>query len=100
MAEAQAAKANIVTAKHLAAQLGEAHSLSKKQAEAVVSDLVDSIVKTLANGDKIRLAKLGTLQVRARPARKARNPATGAEIDVPASKKVAFTAAKELKEAV
>ena len=48
----------------------------------------------------MRVAGLGVLQVRKRPARKGRNPATGKSIKIKASKKVAFRAAKELKEAV
>jgi DNA-binding protein HU-beta len=54
----------------------------------------------LKQGDKIRLTGLGILQVRALPARRGRNPATGASINIAASKKVAFRPAKELKEAV
>lgn len=100
MTKAPTEKAALVTAKQLAAKLAETHSLPKKQAEEVVSTLVDSIVESLTKGEKIRLNKLGTFQVNDRPARKGRNPATGAEIDVPASKKVAFRPAKELKEAI
>ena len=51
-------------------------------------------------GDKIRLTRLGILQARARPARMGRNPATGEAIKIKASKKVAFRASKELKEAI
>ena len=53
-----------------------------------------------SNGDKIRLTGLGILQVRALPARMGRNPATGEAIKIKASKKIAFRAAKELKESV
>jgi len=51
-------------------------------------------------GDKVRLTGLGILQVRKRAARMGRNPATGEAIKIKASKKIAFRAAKELKEAV
>ena len=51
-------------------------------------------------GERIRIAGLGILQVRKRPARMGRNPATGEPIKIKASKKVAFRAAKDLKEAV
>lgn len=94
------AKAVVVTGKNLAAQIAEAHSIPKKQAEAIVSDVVNGIVQSLTKGEKIRLAGLGTFQVNDRPARQARNPATGAVIDVAASKKAAFRPAKELKEAI
>ncbi len=89
-----------VTLKHLAADIAEAQELSKKQAEIILTDLVERIAKHLKKGDRIRIVGLGILQVRKRAARMGRNPATGEEIQIKASKKVAFRAAKELKEAV
>ena len=99
-APAKSAVQTTVTLKHLAAALSESHDLPKKQAEAVLSDLVTMTTKHLKRGDKIRLTGLGILQVRKRAARMGRNPATGAAIKIKASKKVAFRVAKELKEAV
>jgi DNA-binding protein HU-beta len=99
-APGKAAAQATVTLKHLAAALAESHDLPKKQAEAVLGDLVALTTKHLKKGDKIRLAGLGILQVRKRAARMGRNPATGAAIKIKASKKIAFRAAKELKEAV
>jgi len=89
-----------VTLKHLAASLAEGHEVPKKQAEAMLTDLVGLVVKNLKKGNRIRIVGLGILQVRKRAARMGRNPATGAAIKIKASKKVAFRAAKELKEAV
>ena len=89
-----------ITLKHLAAALAEEHELSKKAAEAILTDMVDKIANHLKNGDRIRIVGLGILQVRKRAARTGRNPATGEPIQIEASKKVAFRAAKELKEAV
>ena len=89
-----------VTLKHLAANVAEGHELSKKQSEAILGNMVDLIVKHLKKGDRIRIGGLGILQVRKRAARMGRNPATGEQIHIKASKKVAFRAAKELKEAV
>ena len=89
-----------VTLKHLAANVAEGHELSKKQSEAILGNMVDLIVKHLKKGDRIRIGGLGILQVRKRAARMGRNPATGEPIKIKASKKVAFRAAKELKEAV
>ena len=89
-----------VTLKHLAASLSEDHEMSKKQTEAVLGDLVTKVTKHLKKGDRIRIVGLGILQVRKRAARMGRNPATGEQIHIKASKKVAFRAAKELKEAV
>ena len=59
-----------------------------------------AVVDAVKKGDKIRIGGLGILQVRKRAARMGRNPATGEAIKIKASKKVAFRAAKELKEAV
>jgi DNA-binding protein HU-beta len=102
MATAPAAKksAPTVTLKHLAANLAEAHEMSKKDTQAVLDDLVSLVTKHLKKGDRIRIGGLGILQVRKRAARMGRNPATGEPIQIKASKKVAFRPAKELKEAV
>ena len=95
-----AAAPTTVTLKHLAAAICEDHDISKKQAEAVLSDLVSRMTTHLKAGDRIRLVGLGILQVRKRAARMGRNPATGEPIEIKASKKVTFRPAKELKEAV
>ena len=89
-----------VTLKHLAAAISEDHEMSKKQTEAVLGDLVTKVTKHLKKGDRIRIVGLGILQVRKRAARMGRNPATGEQIQIKASKKVAFRASKDLKEAI
>jgi len=89
-----------VTLKHLAASLAAANELSRPQAEAIVGGLVGKIVKHLKKGQRIRISGLGVLQVRKRAARMGRNPATGEAIQIKASKKVSFRAAKDLKEAI
>ena len=96
----KAAPQATITLKQIAAELAESHDLPKKQAEAVLGDLVALTTRHLTKGDKIRLTGLGILQVRARPARMGRNPATGEAIKIKASKKIAFRPAKEIKEAV
>jgi len=96
----------IVTLKHLAEWAGYNHGVPKKQASAMLTGFVADIGRALKKGSKIRIPNLGILQVRirpARPARKGRNPATGEEIRIKASKaskKVAFRVAKPLKEAI
>ena len=99
-APAKAAAQATVTLKHLAAALADSHDIARKQAEAVLGDLVTIATRHLKKGDKIRLTGLGILQVRKWAARMGRNPATGEAIKIKASKKVAFRPAKELKEAV
>ncbi|HEY6704406.1 MAG TPA: HU family DNA-binding protein [Xanthobacteraceae bacterium] len=89
-----------VTLKHLAARLAQDHELTKREGEAILGDLVGLITKHLKKGERIRIAGLGILQVRARAARMGRNPMTGEAIKIKASKKVAFRAAKDLKAAI
>jgi len=89
-----------VTLKHLAAALAEEHELTKRAGEAILGDLVGGIKKHLKKGERIRIAGLGILQVRKRAARMGRNPATGEAIQIKASKKVVFRAAKDLKMAI
>ena len=93
-------KQNTVSLKHLAATLATDHEMPKKQAEGILGDLVNLVTKHLKKGDRIRIAGLGVLVVRRRPARMGRNPATGEPIQIKASKKVAFRASKELKETI
>jgi DNA-binding protein HU-beta len=92
--------ANTVTLRQMAADLAEQHELSRRQTEAVITDLMELTSKHLRKGARIRLTGLGVLQVRKRAARMGRNPATGETIKIRASKKVAFRASKELKEAI
>jgi DNA-binding protein HU-beta len=96
----KAASPVTITLKHLAADIAESQELSKKQAEAVLTDMVDLITRHLKKGDRVRIVGLGILQVRKRAARTGRNPATGEAIHIKASKKVAFRPVKELKEAI
>ena len=81
-------------------QLAEGHQVPKKLAQDLLAGMVETVTKHLKQGDRIRINGLGTLEVRQREARTGRNPVTGEMIQIAASKKVAFRAAKELKEAV
>jgi DNA-binding protein HU-beta len=94
------AKAETITLRHLAASLAENHDLPKSKANEMLTGMVDAIAAHLKKGRRVRFSGLGILQVRKRPARMGRNPATGEAIKIKASKKVAFRAAKELKEAI
>jgi DNA-binding protein HU-beta len=99
-ASAPTAKVETVTLRQLAETLSESHELPKKQVMSMLEDMVVNVTKHLKRGARIRIGGLGILQVRKRPARMGRNPATGEPIKIKASKKVAFRAAKELKESV
>lgn len=84
----------------LVAALAEKADLSRKDAEKVVNAFVDEVSDALAAGDKIQLIGFGTFSVKDRPARTARNPRTGSEIKIAASKAPAFKAGKALKDKV
>ena len=73
---------------------------TKVQAEAVVDKVVDAIVGSLKNSEEVSIAGLGIFSVKQREARQARNPRTGATVQVAAMKVPKFRAAKALKEAV
>jgi DNA-binding protein HU-beta len=90
----------ILTLRHIAESFSTAHELPKRQANELVTQVVEMITANLKKGNKIRLSGLGILQVRKRAARMGRNPATGESIKIKASKKIAFRAAKELMEAI
>jgi DNA-binding protein HU-beta len=89
-----------VTLKHLGTAIAEGHELPKKQVNTILEEMIGMVRTHLKKGNRIRIAGLGILQVRKREARMGRNPATGEAIKIKASKKVAFRAAKDLKEAV
>ena len=84
----------------VAAELAEKTGMTKKDATSALDDFIGLVVKHLKKGNKVRVTGLGIFQVRNRPARMGRNPATGEAIKIKASKKVAFRVAKDLKEAI
>ena len=74
--------------------------MHKNTARTVDSGFNDRMGGNLTKGKKLRISGLSILRVRARPARKGRNPATGEAIKIKASKKVAFRPSKDLKDRV
>ena len=94
------AAGSTVSLKQLAAGLAENHEMPRRQVEGMLNELVDTFAGHLKKGVKIRMNGLGIFQVRARPARLGRNPATGEQIQIKASKKIAFRPAKELKDSI
>ncbi len=84
----------------LSAALAAKADLTRKQAEAAVNAVVEVIGEALKKGDKVQLVGFGSFEVRNRPARKARNPRTGEEIKIAASKAPVFKAGKALKDLV
>lgn len=75
-------------------------SMSKKQADTVLSAVLDAIVEAVSDGDKVTLVGFGSFESRERKAREGRNPKTGAKMEIPATKVPAFSAGKLFKEKV
>lgn len=84
----------------LVASVAEVAELTKKDAEKAVNAVFASVQKALVEDDKVQIIGFGTFEVRTRAARKGRNPQTGENIEIPASKNPVFKAGKALKEAV
>ena len=74
------------------------NGMKKKDAEAAVNAVTETIAKAMKNGEKVQLVGFGTFEVKARGARTGRNPKTGETIEVPASKHLTFSASKALKD--
>jgi DNA-binding protein HU-beta len=81
---------------YLAPQFGD----SKKEAARAVEVVFDAIVRNISKGDDVMINDFGKFKKVDRPARKGRNPFTGESIQIKASKKVRFLAAKGLKEVI
>lgn len=75
-------------------------SVTKKQADAVITATIDAIVQAVSKGDKVTLVGFGSFEPRQRKAREGRNPKTGNKMDIPATKVPAFSAGKLFKEKV
>jgi DNA-binding protein HU-beta len=84
----------------LVSKIAESTELSKKDIGRVVDALFETIAEALHSGDRVQLVGFGNFEIRERSARKGRNPQTGEEIDIPASKVPAFKPGKALKEGV
>ena len=84
----------------LIAAVAEKADLSKKDAEAAITAAVEAITGALIEGEKVQLVGFGSFEVKTRAARVGRNPKTGENIPIPATKIPAFKAGKALKDAV
>jgi DNA-binding protein HU-beta len=84
----------------LAAAVAEDLKITKAKASEAVDRVLTAISDTLAAGGEVRLIGFGSFSVINKPARTGRNPRTGAEIKIAASKSVKFSAGKGLKDAV
>jgi len=74
--------------------------LGKKDAAVVVQTILDSIIESLQDGEKVELRGFGSFKIRVRGPRKGRNPKTGDSVDVPAKKIPYFKPGKELRDLI
>lgn len=84
----------------LADHIASEHSLNKSQAKQVVEAVFAAVVDAAKKGEEVSIPGFGKFKVGSRDARQGRNPATGETIQIAASKKLAFTPAKQVKDAM
>lgn len=89
-----------MTKADLVAQVAKKAEITAKAAKEAVVAVFSTITDALKRGEKVVVTGFGTFMVRKRAARKGRNPQTGAEIQIPATKTPGFTAGKSLKRMV
>ena len=75
-------------------------SVTKKQADAVLTAAIETIIDAVSEGDKVTLVGFGSFEARERQAREGRNPKTGDKMDIPATRVPAFSAGKLFKDRV
>ncbi|MBN9030935.1 MAG: DNA-binding protein [Rhizobiales bacterium 63-7] len=90
----------MTTTNEIADKIAAEHGLSKSQGKAIVEAVLAQITSAALGGAETSLPGFGKFKVKDAPEREARNPATGAMIKVAASKKITFTPAKALKDAL
>lgn len=91
---------NVMNKTDLVNAVAEKSELSKKDAGKAVDAVFESVMDSLKDGEKVQIIGFGNFEVRERSARKGRNPQTGEEIEIAASKVPAFKPGKALKDAV
>ncbi|MEG4229170.1 HU family DNA-binding protein [Microcoleus sp. N9_B2] len=80
--------------------VAEKATVTKKQADAVLSAALEAIMEAVSNGDKVTLVGFGSFESRERKAREGRNPKTGDKMEIPATRVPAFSAGKLFKDRV
>ena len=89
-----------MTKADLIASIGKEAKISKASAEKAINAFTSTVIKALKKGDKLALTGFGTFSVTKRKARTGRNPQTGREIKIPATRVAKFKAGNLLKSAV
>lgn len=80
------------------AKIAEKAGLTRKQADAAVAAFTQTVTEALKAGDKVQLMGFSSFEIKDRPARSGRNPATGETIEIAASKAPVFKAGKSFKD--
>jgi DNA-binding protein HU-beta len=81
-------------------QIASKIDVTKKDADAILTAMMEVVMEAVSSGDKVTLVGFGTFEARDRQAREGRNPSTGAPIQIPATRVPAFSAGKQFKESV
>ena len=84
----------------LVSAMADKTGLSKKDAEAALKAVIDSISDAVASGEKVQISGFGNFDVKTREARMGRNPKTGESVEIAASKRIVFSAAQALKDKI
>jgi DNA-binding protein HU-beta len=93
-------KGKEVNTSELVDRIAEEHGVSKDQTRKIIDSLVVAITSATAAGDEVNLAGFGRFKAANRAARSGRNPATGETIEIPASRKLSFSPAKAVRDAL
>ena len=89
-----------MTKSQLLEKLATSGDITKKQADLILTALVETAQKSIKKGEPVKIPGLGILRLRKMKARMGRNPQTGEAIKIPARKKVGFTVSKAFKDSV
>ncbi len=81
-------------------QIAQKASVTKKQADAVLTAAIEAIIDAVSEGDKVTLVGFGSFEARERQAREGRNPKTGEKMEIAATRVPAFSAGKLFKDKV
>jgi DNA-binding protein HU-beta len=90
----------MTTANEIADKIATEQNLTKAQAKTVVDGIFKAIADAATSGSETSIPGFGKFKVKATPEREGRNPSTGATIKIAASKKLTFTPAKAIKDAL
>lgn len=88
----------MTTTTEIAEKIAQDHGLSKVQGKAIVEAVFQSITEAAVSGKESSIQGFGKFKGKVSPAREARNPATGATVQVAAARKLSFSPAKALKD--